>query len=115
MELQNQPWRTRNGRTEHTGLEGILEQLIEHGADDMANIFARMFELAMRIERERFLGADHYEHTTTRRGYTNGSKPRRIDTPAGTGLRCRCPRVPGMRANPFTCNLWSVAAARCAR
>ena len=26
-------------------------------------VFARLFELAMRIERERFLGADHYERT----------------------------------------------------
>ncbi len=59
----------------HAGLEGILEQLIEHGVDDMANIFARMFELAMRIERERFLGAGHYERTTSRRGYANGSRP----------------------------------------
>ncbi len=31
-----------------TGLEAILEQ-IEHGAD-MANIFARVFELAMRSQ-----------------------------------------------------------------
>ncbi len=31
----------------NTGLEAILEQLIEHGADDMANIFARAFELPM--------------------------------------------------------------------
>ncbi len=54
------------------GLEAILEQLIEHGADDMANIFARMFGLAMRIEREHFLGARHYERTPNRRGYANG-------------------------------------------
>ncbi len=72
------------GRQKDTGLEAILEQLIEHGADDMANIFARAFELAMRIERERFLGAGHYERTAGRRGYANGTKPKRIDTPAGT-------------------------------
>ena len=62
-------------RQRDTGLEAILEQLIEHGADDMANIFARMFDLAMRIERERFRGARHYERTPNRRGYANSFKP----------------------------------------
>ncbi len=61
-------------RRKNTGVEAILEQLIEHGADDMTNIFARAFELAMRIERERFLGAGHYERTPGRRGYANGTK-----------------------------------------
>lgn len=35
----------------------IMEQLIEGGPDQMAGVFATMFEMAMRIERERFLGA----------------------------------------------------------
>ncbi|MCP3862550.1 MAG: IS256 family transposase [Aestuariibacter sp.] len=61
-----------------------MEHLIENGADDIAALFARAFELAMRIERERFLDAGHYERTTGRRGYANGTKPKRIDTPAGT-------------------------------
>ncbi|MCP4210527.1 MAG: IS256 family transposase [Halieaceae bacterium] len=65
-------------------IEAILEHLIENGADDIAALFARAFELAMRIERERFLDAGHYERTTGRRGYANGTKPKRIDTPAGT-------------------------------
>jgi len=65
-------------RQKDTGLEVILEQLIEHGADDMANIFAQVFELAMRIERGRFLGAGHYERTASRRGYANGAKPKRL-------------------------------------
>ena len=67
-----------------TAVASVLEQLIEHGPDDMASVFARAFELAMRIERERFLGAGHYERTPERRGYANGAKPKRIDTPAGT-------------------------------
>jgi len=56
-------------RQKDTGIEAILEQLIEHGADGMASVFARAFELAMRIERERFLGAGHYERTASRQGY----------------------------------------------
>ena len=39
---------------------------------------------AMRIEHEQFLEAGHYEHTPLRRGYANGVKPKRLDTPAGT-------------------------------
>ena len=87
-------------RQQGTGFEGILEQLIEHGADDMANIFARMFELAMRIERERFLGAGHYERTASRRGYANGTKPKRIDTPAGT-VTVQVPKSAGHEGEPF--------------
>jgi putative transposase len=71
-------------RQRDTGVEAILEHLIEHGANDLATVFARAFELAMRIERERFLGAGHYERTPERHGYSNGTKPKRIDTPAGT-------------------------------
>jgi len=87
-------------RGKNTGVEAILEQLIEHGADDMANIFARAFELAMRIERERFLGAGHYERTASRRGYANGSKPKRIDTPAGT-VTVQVPKSAGHDGEPF--------------
>jgi hypothetical protein len=40
-----------------TAVEALLEQLIAHGSNDIAGVFARAFELAMQIERERFLGA----------------------------------------------------------
>ena len=55
---------------------------------------ARAFELAMQIERERFLGAGHYERTPERRGYANGTKPKRIDTPAGT-VNVQVPKTAG--------------------
>ena len=50
----------------------------------MAAVFTRLFNLAMRIERENFLGARHYERSDERRGYANGVKSKRIDTLAGT-------------------------------
>ncbi len=81
-------------RQKDTGVEAILEHLIEHGANDIATVFARAFELAMRIERERFLGAGHYERTGNRRGYANGTKPKRIDTPAGT-VTVQVPKTAG--------------------
>jgi hypothetical protein len=33
-----------------------MEQLIENGTEEMVSVFAGLFNLAMRIERERFLG-----------------------------------------------------------
>jgi transposase-like protein len=61
-----------------------MEQLIENGSEEMASVFAGLFNLAMRIERERFLGAGHYERNPERRGYANGTRPKKLDTPAGT-------------------------------
>jgi len=83
-----------------TGVEAILEQLIEYGANDIAGVFARAFELAMRIERERFLGAGHYERTASRQGYANGTKPKRIDTPAGT-VTVQVPKTAGHQDAAF--------------
>jgi transposase-like protein len=76
-----------------------MEQLIENGTEDMAAVFAGLFNLAMRIERERFLGADHYERSPERRGYGNGTKPKKIDTPAGT-VKLDVPKTAGHEA-PF--------------
>ena len=81
-------------RRKDTAVEAILEQLIEQGPGDLAGVFARAFELAMQIERERFLGAGHYERTPERRGYANGTKPKRIDTPAGT-VNVQVPKTAG--------------------
>ena len=67
-----------------TAIEALVEQLITNGSEDMGVVFASLFDLAMRIERERFLGAEHYERTPLRRGYANGTKPKRLDTPAGS-------------------------------
>ena len=72
-------------RSEHdTAIEALMEQLMANGSEDMGAVFASLFDLAMRIERERFLGAEHYERTPPRRGYANGTKPKRLDTPAGS-------------------------------
>lgn len=62
----------------------LLEQLIAHGPERMGQAFAELFNLAMRLERERFLGAGLDERTADRRGYANGYKAKKLDTPAGT-------------------------------
>lgn len=62
----------------------LMEQLIAEGPDGMAQVFTALFNLAMRLERERFLGAGLYERNPDRRGYANGYKPKTLDTTAGT-------------------------------
>ena len=83
-----------------TTVEALLEHLIEHGPGDIATVFARAFELAMQIERERFLGAGLYERTAERQGYANGYKPKRIDTPAGT-VTVQVPKSAVHEGQPF--------------
>ena len=87
-------------RRQDTTVEALLEHLIEHGPDDIGTVFARAFEMAMRIERERFLRASPYERTAGRQGYANGYKPKRIDTPAGT-VTVQVPKTSDHDGDPF--------------
>jgi hypothetical protein len=50
------------------------------GAAAMAQIVTVLMNLAMRMEREQFLGAGHYERAVDRRGYANGTKAKLIGT-----------------------------------
>ena len=87
-------------RQKDTAVEAVLEHLIEHGPSDIATVFGRAFELAMQIERERFLRAGPYERTAERQGYANGYKSKRIDTPAGT-VTVDVPKTAGHDGAPF--------------
>jgi putative transposase len=77
----------------------LMEQLIETGPEGMASMFTAMLNLAMRLERERHVGAQAYERTAERSGYANGYKARKVDTPAGT-LTVQVPKSRGGDA-PF--------------
>lgn len=69
----------------------------------------------MRLERERFLGAGHYERSKNRQGYANGFKPKKVDTPAGT-LTVHVPKTAATKEPFYPLNPWSVAdvpAGRC--
>jgi transposase-like protein len=66
------------------GFESIMETVMATGSDDMGAVFGRLFNMAMQVERERFLNAQAYERTEGRRGYANGFKPKKLDTVAGT-------------------------------
>ncbi len=49
-------------------IDELMEPLIEQGPGGMAAVFTRLFNLAMRVERENYLGARHYERTDERHG-----------------------------------------------
>ena len=67
-----------------TIVTAFMEQLIAEGPGGMAQVFTALFNLALRLERERFLGAGLYERNAERRGYANGYKSKTLDTTAGT-------------------------------
>ncbi len=71
-------------KTNNTIIATFTEQLMAEGPQAMAQIISALMNLAMRMEREQFLGAGHYERAPERRGYANGTKPKLIDTLAGT-------------------------------
>ncbi len=81
---------------QNTVIEDLMEQIISNGPEDMASVFARLLDLAMRMEREQFLEAGHYERVAGRRGYANGYKSKKVDTPAGT-LNVNIPKTAGHR------------------
>ena len=78
----------------------LMERLIAHGPEQLGQAFAELFNLAMRLERERFLGAGLYERTADRRGYVNGYKAKKLDTPAGT-VTVEVPKTRGHDGAPF--------------
>lgn len=57
-------------------IDEVMEHLIAQGPGGMAAVFTRLFSLAMRLERENFLDARHYERNEARRGYANAVKQR---------------------------------------
>ncbi len=82
-------------KTNDTIIAAVIEQLVAEGPQAMAQVVTALMNLAMRMEREQFLNAGHYERAPGRRGYANGSKPKMIDTPAGT-LSLDVPKTAGI-------------------
>jgi putative transposase len=77
-----------------TAIAAVLEQLMAEGPQAVAHILTVLMNQAMRLEREQFLGAGHYERSLGRHGYANGTKLKKIDTPAGT-LTLDVPKTAG--------------------
>ena len=75
-------------------IAALMEQLIQTGPEGMAEAFTALFNPAMRMERDRHLGAGRYERGDARQGHANGYKPKKADTPAGT-VTVRVPKSRG--------------------
>jgi hypothetical protein len=81
-------------KTSDTIIAAVMEQLVAEGPQAMAQVMTALMNLAMRIEREQFLGEGPYERVAERRGYANGTKPKLIETLAGT-LSLEVPKTVG--------------------
>jgi len=82
-----------------TLLDQIIKELIGQGTEGLKSVLELLFNGAMRVEREQFLGADSHERTVDRKGYANGYKPKEIQTRMGS-LELRVPQVRGLGFYP---------------
>ena len=79
-------------RGDNKAFDQVMEVLIEGGLEEMATAMEVIFNEAMKIEREGFLGAKSHERTRERRGYANGYKDKRVRSRIGE-LGLRIPQV----------------------
>jgi len=82
-----------------TLIEQIIKGLIGQGAEGIKPVLELLFNAAMKIEREQFLGASSHERSEERKGYANGYKPKGIQTRMGA-LELAVPQVRGLGFYP---------------
>ncbi len=66
-----------------TRFEELLQLLSEHGFDGMAQAIEILMNEAMKLERSDALGAMPYQRSESRRGYSNGFKPKTVNSRLG--------------------------------
>jgi len=76
-------------------LDVVLQPVIENGSNGLADVFAAVLNIAMRIEREQYLKAGAYERSENRTGHANGFKPKQLKTRMGA-LDVKVPQVRGI-------------------
>ena len=89
----------RQTQTNDTEIVEMMQVLMNEGMQGFPAVMARLYNLAMRFERELHLGAARYERSACRTGYANGYKPKTMRTAAGN-LRLEIPQVRGSE-RPF--------------
>ena len=77
----------------------ITQRLMTHGTEAFLEVMSKMYNLAMKFERELHLNAYSYERSEHRTGYANGFKPKTLKTAAGM-LKLKIPQVRGSE-EPF--------------
>lgn len=89
----------RQTQANDTEIVEMMQVLMNEGMQGFPAVMARLYNLAMRFERELHLGAARYERSACRTGYANGYKPKTVRTAAGN-LRLEIPQVRGSE-RPF--------------
>lgn len=79
-------------QTQDTEAICAVELIAGRGLDGLSGALAALMNEAMRLERERHLGAGLYERKEERRGYANGYKPGTMNTRVGA-LSLQVPQV----------------------
>ncbi len=63
--------------------ETLLELISAEGLDALPEMMRLMVNLAMQVERQKYLGVGPYERSSERRGQANGYKPKTVTTRVG--------------------------------
>ena len=82
-----------------TLVEQIVKGLIGQGTEGVRPVLELLFNVAMKVEREKFLGAASHERNEERKGYANGYKPKGVQTRMGA-LELAVPQVRGLGFHP---------------
>ena len=82
-----------------TLVEQIIKELIGQGTEGLRPVLELLFNTAMKVEREQFLGAASHERSDERKGYANGYKSKEMQTRMGA-LELSVPQVRGLGFYP---------------
>lgn len=82
-----------------TLVDQIIKGLIGQGTEGLRPVLELLFNTAMKVERDQFLGAGAHERSEERKGYANGYKPKEIQTRMGA-LELAVPQVRGLGFYP---------------
>ena len=66
-----------------TELNNAVQLLADNGFEGMASAIQILFNEAMKLERNEYIGAEPYQRTEQRRDYANGFKPKTINSRIG--------------------------------
>ena len=83
----------------NTLIDEIIKGLIDQGTGGLKPVLELLFNTAMKVEREKALGASCHERTEERLGYANGYKPKELQTRMGS-LELKIPQVRGLKFYP---------------
>lgn len=85
---------------ENNQIRSVLNHLTKEGTCGFGEVMKSFFNIAMRLEREEYLGAVHYQRTDDRWAYANGYKSKKLHCELGS-LTLSIPKTAGHGDSPF--------------